>query len=74
MLNDIYPHLSPHKYTGLCIDILDALKEDLEFEYNIHPSKDGMYGAYDQLTGKWNGMIKELLDGVCIPLRQIVIS
>lgn len=49
-------------YHGLCIDILKKLASDLKFTYNIKLVDDGFYGAL--INGEWNGMIRELIDGV----------
>ncbi len=40
----------------------------LEFEYEIHLVKDARYGSKDA-TGKWTGMIGELIRGVCVNHR-----
>ena len=49
-------------YKGYCVDLLDALSELMNFEYEIYESSEG-YGmmAPDR---SWNGVIKELIDRV----------
>ena len=49
-------------YKGYCVDLLDALSELMNFDYEIYESTEG-YGmmAPDR---SWNGVIKELIDHV----------
>ena len=49
---------------GLCIDLLDKLKEEMKFRYTIEESPDNGYGAPDVFTGEWSGMVKHLIDNV----------
>ena len=51
-------------YTGLCIDLLDKLKEEMKFRYTIEESPDNVYGAPDVFTGEWSGMVRYLIDNV----------
>jgi len=44
----------------------------LGFNYTFQIVEDGNYGSLNKETGKWNGMIKELQDGVS--LVQLVSS
>lgn len=53
-------------YEGFCIDLLERLSEDLNFEYQLSIVADAKYGdeirdSANQGTGKWNGMIGEIL-------------
>lgn len=48
---------------GLMIQLLYLFKNDLKFKYDLYIVKDGKYGGVDEATGKWNGMIGDLLDG-----------
>ncbi|CAB4065384.1 GRIN [Lepeophtheirus salmonis] len=48
-------------YSGYCIDLINELKELIEFEYEIYESPDGQYGRMDD-NEEWNGMIRELID------------
>ena len=50
-------------YTGYCIDLLNELKRNLKFTYDIYSSPDGKYGVETE-NGTWNGMIGELLSEV----------
>ena len=51
-------------YAGLCIDLLDRLKENMKFRYTIEESPGNVYGAPDIFTGEWNGMVRHLIDNV----------
>jgi len=57
MLND------KNGYEGYIVDLLEALSERLGFNYVINPVKDGRYGNEDKVSGKWNGMIGEVIEG-----------
>ncbi|XP_067141027.1 glutamate receptor ionotropic, kainate 2-like [Centruroides vittatus] len=49
------------RYEGFCIDLINKLAEDLNFNYEIHEAGDGQYGKKE--NDEWNGMIRELMDG-----------
>ncbi|KAJ7372454.1 hypothetical protein OS493_018961 [Desmophyllum pertusum] len=49
-------------YTGLCIDLLDKLKEKMKFRYTIEESPGNVYGAPDVFSGEWSGMVRYLDD------------
>lgn len=59
-----YPQTARSQLTGFCIDLIENLQSMLKFEYSLHLSKDGYYGALDLDSGQWNGMMKELLEHV----------
>ncbi|GBO28018.1 Glutamate receptor ionotropic, kainate 3 [Araneus ventricosus] len=50
------------KYEGYCVDLIEAISQDLRFQYRIKEVDDGSYGRKNDL-GEWNGMIRELIDG-----------
>lgn len=50
------------KYSGFCMELLERLAKDLKFSYTIYETPDQQYGQFR--NGKWNGMIREILDGV----------
>uniref|UniRef100_A0A8D3DJ07 Glutamate receptor n=1 Tax=Scophthalmus maximus TaxID=52904 RepID=A0A8D3DJ07_SCOMX len=50
------------RFEGYCIDLLRELSNILGFTYEVRLVEDGRYGAQDENTGQWNGMIKELMD------------
>lgn len=49
-------------YSGFCVELLQRLAGNLKFSFDIHESLDGQYGQ--EKNGQWNGMIRELIDGV----------
>ncbi|GIX71051.1 glutamate receptor ionotropic, kainate 3 [Caerostris darwini] len=50
------------RYEGYCVDLIEAIADDLKFQYKIKEVDDGSYGRKNDL-GEWNGMIRELIDG-----------
>lgn len=55
------------RYEGYCVDLIEAIAQKLNFKYKIHINEEKQPGKKDPKTGKWNGMIGELIDGVSIP-------
>lgn len=53
-------------FEGLCIDILEEMRKELHFNYSISLAPDGKYGVRDKRSGQWNGVVRELVDGVII--------
>lgn len=52
------------QYEGFVFDIIDEISKMLGFNYVFKLVEDSRYGSLNKETGEWNGMIKELLDGV----------
>uniref|UniRef100_A0A8D0CC94 Glutamate receptor n=2 Tax=Salvator merianae TaxID=96440 RepID=A0A8D0CC94_SALMN len=50
------------RFEGYCIDLLRELSTFLGFTYEIRLVEDGKYGARDDASGQWNGMVRELID------------
>ncbi|KAL4223136.1 Glutamate receptor ionotropic [Mactra antiquata] len=48
--------------TGLCIEVLEKLKQELHFDYILYEVPDGQWGVKNHTTGEWNGLIRELID------------
>lgn len=48
-------------FEGFCIDLLQAIAEQLEFQYELYLVPDAKFGAEDS-DGKWNGLVRELVD------------
>ncbi|KAK3753811.1 hypothetical protein QZH41_018461, partial [Actinostola sp. cb2023] len=48
---------------GLMIQLLYLLQAELQFNYDLYIVKDAKYGGLDTATGKWNGMIGDILAG-----------
>lgn len=51
-------------YEGYSIDLLNELSRVLKFTYYIYRAPDGLFGAETE-NGTWNGMIGEIIKGVC---------
>lgn len=52
------------RYEGFCIDLLKDVANLVGFQYTIEIVKDGKYGVEDPVTKEWNGIVRELIDGV----------
>lgn len=64
MLKENHALLSGNdKYEGYCIDLLKEIALVLGFRFHIKQVDDSKYGEKNE-QGEWNGMIKELIDGV----------
>ncbi|XP_059470877.1 glutamate receptor ionotropic, kainate 2 isoform X1 [Neocloeon triangulifer] len=50
------------RYEGFCIDLLKAIANQVDFNYDIRLVPDHMYGVYDPETKSWNGIVRELMD------------
>ena len=53
-------------YSGYCMDLLEALSELMNFQYEIYEAPDGQYGRMTP-NKTWNGMINELYENVRNP-------
>ena len=51
------------RFEGYCIDLIKEIARILEFKYVIKLVDDGVHGRKNE-RGEWNGMIKELIEGV----------
>ena len=58
-------------YKGFCIDLLDELATSLNFKYELHDLQGEEYGAQDSKTGKWNGLVGELIADVSYNMGTI---
>ncbi|XP_060599941.1 glutamate receptor ionotropic, NMDA 2B-like isoform X2 [Ruditapes philippinarum] len=47
---------------GMCVEILERLADELNFEYTLYEVPDKEWGVQDPVTKEWNGLIKELLE------------
>lgn len=66
------------RFEGFGIELIDELSKMLGFNYTFVLQEDGSYGTLNKETKEWNGMMREIIDGVCIaqqpknpPLIQI---
>lgn len=51
------------RYEGFCVDLLEVVAANVGFKYEIYLVPDEKYGVKEQ-DGQWNGMVRELVDGV----------
>lgn len=49
----------PKGYSGYCIDLMNLIAENMDFEYEIEELPE--FGKMDD-EGNWNGVIKKLID------------
>ena len=54
------------QYTGFCVDLLEKISRMCNFNYTIKLVEDGLHGT--QINGKWNGIVRELIDKGCYEL------
>lgn len=52
------------RFEGFCKDIIHEISEMLGFRYVFQLVGDGNYGNPNPITGEFDGMVRELLDGV----------
>ncbi|KAI8508399.1 Glutamate receptor 2, partial [Branchiostoma belcheri] len=57
------PGRSTCQYEGYAVDMLEKIAAIVNFTYKIHIVADGKYGSENETTGKWNGMVGELIEG-----------
>ncbi|KAI7793443.1 glutamate receptor ionotropic, partial [Triplophysa rosa] len=59
--NDTVPMEFKKCCYGYCIDLLEKLAEDMEFDFDLYIVGDGKYGAYK--SGRWTGLVGDLMSG-----------
>lgn len=50
------------RYEGYTCDLIAKIAHELKFHYELELVNDGNYGSRDAKTGKWNGIVKMLMD------------
>lgn len=50
------------RYEGYSMDLIDAIAKSLKFRYKFELVPDKQYGSLNRKTGRWNGLVKQLLD------------
>lgn len=53
------------RFEGYSVDLIHEVAKMLDFNFEIYLVHDGNFGTKMQ-NGQWNGMIGELLKGVCM--------
>ena len=51
------------RFEGFAVDLFKHISEFLQFNVTFKLVDDGSYGSMDE-HGNWNGMIREVMDGV----------
>lgn len=65
MLKDVPNKLEGNdQYEGFGIELIEELAKKLGFTYTFRLQEDGKYGSLDSETKEWNGMIREIMEGV----------
>ncbi|XP_038538247.1 LOW QUALITY PROTEIN: glutamate receptor ionotropic, NMDA 3A isoform X1 [Canis lupus familiaris] len=59
--NDTVPIKFKKCCYGYCIDLLEKLAEDMNFDFDLYIVGDGKYGAWK--NGHWTGLVGDLLSG-----------
>ncbi|XP_038625910.1 glutamate receptor ionotropic, NMDA 3A isoform X1 [Tachyglossus aculeatus] len=59
--NDTVPFEFKKCCYGYCIDLLEKLAEDMNFDFDLYIVGDGKYGAWK--NGHWTGLVGDLLSG-----------
>ena len=44
-------------YEGYCVDLINELKQLMDFEYEIYEAPENAYGRMNA-DGEWNGMVR----------------
>lgn len=61
---------SEEPFEGFCIDLARELAQIVGFAYKIELVPDGNYGSRNS-HGEWDGMVRELIDGVSFELEWV---
>ncbi|XP_019617116.1 PREDICTED: glutamate receptor 2-like [Branchiostoma belcheri] len=51
------------RFQGFCMDLFSWMSTELGFKYEYYEVEDGQYGLYNAQTGKWSGLVGDVLDG-----------
>lgn len=51
-------------FIGFVPDFAKLLSDRIGFKYRLKEVTDGNYGRENPITKEWDGMVKELIDGV----------
>ncbi|XP_066287672.1 glutamate receptor 2-like [Branchiostoma lanceolatum] len=51
------------RFQGFCMDLFSWLSTQLGFKYEYYEVDDGHYGIYNSQTGKWTGLVGDVLYG-----------
>ena len=62
------------KYEGFVVDLIQKLSQEVKFKYEMYLVADKKYGNYDEKTGSWTGLIKDLRDHVSLTKYHIMMT
>lgn len=62
------------QFEGYCVDLASEIAKHIGIKYKISIVPDGKYGARDPETKIWNGMVGELVYGVRLDGKLLIIS
>lgn len=71
MLNTDPKATGNDRFQGYTKDLMDLISAELGVEYEMKLVADGRYGSRDSTSGKWNGMIGELLSHVRLQIFHL---
>nr|XP_026694371.1 glutamate receptor ionotropic, kainate 2-like isoform X3 [Ciona intestinalis] len=57
-------NVANNTYTGYSFELFRKLQEDIGFTYEVLTMPSGVFGARDPLSGQWNGLIGQIVDGL----------
>lgn len=61
------------KYEGMGVDVIHELAMMTGFNYTFREQKEGGSGNPDKESGQWDGMIGEVISGVCISSTYLLV-
>ncbi len=61
------------RFQGYCIDLIKEIAGHIGFNFTVKIVDDRKYGRRME-NGEWDGMIRELIDGVSCVLEKLVMS
>lgn len=62
------------RYEGFGIDLIHELSMMLGFNYTFEVQHDNVYGSLNKKTKQWNGMLRQIMDGVSTSNYEITLS
>lgn len=66
--NDSEPLAGNERYEGFIKDLMDKIAAEKKFTYELFVDPKNHYGSYNPHTGKWDGIIGSIVDGVIFDL------
>lgn len=67
---DDKPLTGNDQYEGFVKDLMDEIAKVKNFKYKLVLVPDNHIGTHDPVTGKWSGMIGEILEGVSLSYHR----